>query len=354
MFKKAFYCFVFNFLSFSLLAQVGGRNSFEFMRLPNSAFLAGIGGVNITTAQDETNRFCQNPALLNDSLANFASFNYSRWQADIGQTTVSYLIPNKKFGVIGTGIHVVNYGEIPMTDPSGADLGTFRASDFVVNIAYGFQQANFYYGINLKWLGSQIESYNSHALVVDLGGVFKHPKQDLRVGLTLKNIGFVLKNYLPGDKTNLPLDIQLGLSFKPQYMPIRFSTTLHHLYKFDIVYLDPNQTTQLDANGNPIKEEKSTFDKIARHFVLGSELLLSKNFHILVGYNHLINREMRVRELSNFRGFSFGFRLKIKAFEMGFTQGTYHIGAGRSFFTLSANLNRILKKKNKKTESNSN
>ncbi|MCU0447830.1 MAG: type IX secretion system protein PorQ [Microscillaceae bacterium] len=348
MLKSTFWLIFFNLIAFTAIAQVGGRNSFEFMRIPNNAFLAGIGGVNITTGRDEVNRFWQNPALLNDSIANYASFNYSRWQADIGQTTVSYVIPHKKLGAIGVGVHVVNYGEMPLTDPSGADLGTFRASDFAVNVGYSIRQDNFYFGANLKWLGSQIESYTAHAVVMDVGGIFKHPKKDLTLGLTLKNLGFVLKNYMPGDRTNLPLDIQAGVSFKPEYMPVRFSATLHHLYRFDIVYLDPNQSNQLDANGNPIVEEKRFFDKVARHFVLGGELLLSKNFNILLGYNHLINREMQVRDLSGFRGFSFGFRLKVKAFAMSFSHGTYHVGAGRSFFTLSANMNRILKKKLKK------
>ena len=64
----------------------------------------------------------------------------------------------------------------------------------------------------------------------------------------------------------MPFDIQIGTSFKPEHMPFRFSVTAHSLYKYDIVYLDPNSSTQLDQNGNEVAEEKSTFDKIASHW----------------------------------------------------------------------------------------
>ena len=101
----------------------------------------------------------------------------------------------------------------------------------------------------------------------------------------------------------------------------------------------------LDANGNPIIEEKKFFDKLARHFVLGGEFLLSKGFNIRLGYNHLINREMKVRDISGLRGFSFGFMVKVKAFEFSFAQGSYHVGTGRSFFTLSSDLGKVFKKK---------
>lgn len=326
------------------MSQVGGRNTFEFVRSPNNAFLAGIGGVNISTGGDEANRFWQNPALLNEQLDKVAAFNYSFWQAKIGQATASYA-QNNRLGTWAIGISGVNYGEMPLTDPTGADLGTFRANDFMVNAGFSLQQENFRVGANLKWLGSQIESFNAHALVLDIGGIFKHPQKDLSIGLVIKNIGFILKNYVPGEANSLPWDVQVGASFKPEYMPFRFSMTLHHLYSWDIVYLDPTQSTELDANGNPIVPKKVFFDQLARHFVLGGEILLSKNFNVLIGYNHLINREMRIRDLGGFRGFSFGMRLKMKKFDFSYSNGTYHIGAGRNTIGLSVNLKTLLKKK---------
>jgi hypothetical protein len=86
---------------------------------------------------------------------------------------------------------------------------------------------------------------------------------------------------------------------------------------------------------------------MARHIVLGGELLIAKGFNIRLGYNHLINREMKIQDLGGFRGFSFGLMLKVKAFEFGYSRGTYQIGAVRDFLTLTSNLNAILKKKKK-------
>jgi hypothetical protein len=329
-----------------VLAQVGGRNSFEFLRIPPDARTAGLGGVNISAAQGDVNRFVANPALLNDSLANKAAFSYNPWQADIAYFNVAYTHRFKKIGLVGFQAQAIPYGQMPITDASGAVNGTFKANDFAIGITKTFRQDYFTYGATLKLLGSQVETYNAYGLALDIGGTFRHPKHDLTVGIAFKNLGFAVNNYAVA-RTYLPFDIQLGASYKPEYMPFRFSLTLHHLHQFDIVYLDPTQSTQLDANGNPVAENKTLGDKLLRHFVLGSELILAKGFQVLLGYNHLINREMRVQNLTGLRGFSFGFRLSAKVWSFSYAHGTYYVGAGRNFLTLSGDLSKILRKKKK-------
>lgn len=328
-----------------LLAQVGGRQTFEFMRIPSHARLAGVGGVNVSLHQGDVNMFMQNPALLDDESSNKAALSYSRWHADINNTDATYTHNFKNLGQFGFGLRVINYGRFDQTTPSGQVVGTFNANDFAFIIAHARQQENFTFGASLKFLGSQIENFQAYALAFDLGAVFKHPEKDFTFGLAIKNLGVSLSKFTPDARTNLPFDVQIGTSFKPEYMPFRFSISLHHLYQFDIVFLDPNLSTQLDANGNTIVEEKTFFDKLARHFVIGGELLLAEGFHVRLGYNHLINREMQVQNLGNLRGFSFGFMLRVKAFEFAFSRGTYHIGAGRNFLTLSTDFDKIFKRK---------
>jgi hypothetical protein len=79
--------------------------------------------------------------------------------------------------------------------------------------------------------------------------------------------------------------------------------------------------------------------------VFGGEILLSSNFQINIGYNHLINREMKITNQGGLRGVSFGFQLRTKKFALTFGRGTYHIGEGRSFFTLRSDLGQIIKRK---------
>lgn len=330
--------------SLACLGQVGGQASFSSLRLPADARTVGGGGVNVSLQQDDVNRFGANPALLQDSVKGYASFSYMRWQASIDVFHLHYAPKLPKVGVVGVAMQVMGYGKMPLTLPNGIQQGTFQANDVAFGITKSFTQKNFSYGATLKFVGSYVASYNASGVALDVGGTFKHPKQDVTVGLVIKNLGFTVNNYT-STRLRLPFDIQLGTSFKPRYMPLRISVTLQHLYRWDVVYLDPLQSNQLDANGNPIPLKKTWGDKLLRHFVIGSELILSKGFQVLLGYNHLQAREMRLDDVGGFRGFSFGFRFKSSKWQCCFARGLYAVGAGRNMLTFSGNLSAVFKKK---------
>lgn len=336
---------VFIFLSFFTQSQVGGQFSFEFLRLPANARQAGLGGVNVSLLQEDVNMFLQNPALLSEDNASKASLNYSPFFADINALNLTYAHNFSKIGTLGLGLQYINYGTMTERDASGLEIGNFQASDFAFTVGKSHTLDNFILGANLKFVGSQIAEVGAFGLALDVGGIFKHPEKDFVVGLSFKNLGFAVSKFTDTGSTLLPFDVQLGTSFKPEFMPFRFSITLQQLTTFDIVYLDPNQAVGFDLSGNPIVEETTFFDKALRHFVIGGELLIHKNFNVRLGYNHLINRELRVEEAGRFPGFSFGFMLRLKSLELAFSRATYHAVGGRSFFTLSMDLEKMKSKK---------
>ncbi len=335
------------YFSTYIFAQIGGRNAYSFMYVPTNAFTASLGGTNITSGQNDSQNWTQNPALLNEKNDKLASFSYNRWQADIAQYSVGYAKEIKKLkGNIGVNLQYINYGKMELTDPTGVSSGNFSVSDFCLSTAYSKKQDNFRFGGQLKLLGSQIETYRAYALVMDIGATFIHPKNDFVVGLVLKNVGFRLKNYVENQKSPLPFDAQLGISFKPKYMPVRFSAVFHHLHNWQITYFDPNLNVQLDLNGQATTQNKTFIDELARHFILGAEILLHKNFQVNVGYNHLINRELRLKGLGGARGFTAGFKLKVKDFEFGYAFNGFQAGGGsRNFITLAVNTVFFEKKK---------
>jgi hypothetical protein len=145
----------------------------------------------------------------------------------------------------------------------------------------------------------------------------------------------------------MPFDVQVGASFKPEHMPLRLSVTAHHLHKFDIVYLDPTQKGVIDLEGNEIKPKKTFADKLGRHFVVGGEFILSKNFHLRMGYNYLRRKELRLQTKSGGAGFSFGFMMRVKSFEIGYSKAYYHVAGGSNYLTVTTNFGRLLKKKEK-------
>ncbi|MBT9395209.1 type IX secretion system protein PorQ [Hymenobacter sp. NST-14] len=325
-------------------AQIGGQQAFSFLNLPTSAKLAGLGGVNTSARDADGTLLYGNPALLNADMDGRLALGFVNYLADIRQSTAVYVFNTAKAGRFGVGLTYLNYGDFEQFDPAGNSLGRFSVNEYALSLADSYTTGVFTLGGTLKLAGSGVAGSHSYAALVDVGGVFKHPERDFTVGLVVRNAGVQLKAYDGAGREPMPLDVQLGTSFKPEHLPFRFSFTAHHLQRLDIVYLDPNQRGQLDENGVEVKPEKSLGDKIARHFVVGGELLLSKNLHLRVGYNHLQRRELRLDNTSGGAGFSFGVMLRLSQFQLDYTHAGYHASGGANYFTVARNLDSLFKK----------
>ncbi len=323
------------------MGQIGGSNNFTFLNIPSNPTISALGGINISKSQKDPNAFVQNPALLDTAENNLIGINFLPYFGGIKYTSVAF-VKNIKKQPFGLAIQHIDYGDFIQTDAAGNVLGKFSSSDNAISLAYARRQGNISFGGNLKFANSVIENYTASAILLDFGGIFKHPTQDLTLGITVKNIGMRLKNFTPSDNPNLPLDVQMGLTFKPKYMPVRFSITAHPLYKFDITYLDKT-VIKKDLSGNIIENKINAIDNLGRHFILSIELLLSKNFNILLGYNHLRNRELSQINVSGFSGFSAGFLFKIKYIDLSYSYSGYNTAGNLNSFGLVCDLGKIIK-----------
>lgn len=345
MYKSFFIFSTFLFIWTSGYSQIGGKNSFEFVDMAANAHSAGIGGLNVSVKDGDINMILQNPALLNSDMHKHLALNYLPYFADIKGTSLAYGYNFGKKGMYAGGLQYNYYGEIKATDPTGADLGTFKPNEYFIFASRSHAIDNYSIGATLKFASSSIENYNSLAIMSDIGGVFKHPKKDFTIGLVFKNIGFAVKKYTPDSKVVIPFDVQLGTTIKPEHMPFRLSITAHHLYKWDIVYLDPTIRGQVDWDGNEIKPKTSFADKLGRHFILGGEFILSKNFHLRLGYNYLRRRELRLQSKSGGAGLSFGFMMKVKSFEIAYSKAYYHVAGGANYLSIVIDFSKVFKKK---------
>lgn len=315
--------------------EATGQNSFSFLTLPNNARLNALGGVNASLFDKDINLHTVNPALLDSSQRGQLGINYSPYLAQSNFFALNYAPKFKNItgqGQWGISLQNLNYGSFQGTDAVGNPTGEFSANDFSLGITHARRINNISFGITAKLVGSILESYNSVAILTDWGGTFKHPKHDLNFGVVAKNIGFVVKSY-GNIKPDVPFDLQIGASFKPAHMPVRFSITAHHLYVFDIAYNDPTFNYTFDNQGNKVPKRISTADKVLRHFVVGTEILIHKNFHLLAGYNHLRHQELTFNTLGGAGGFSFGANLRIKQFGFSFSRSS--LTTGKGFFTFS-------------------
>lgn len=334
------YTLLFLLLTTQLMAQqLGGTERFSFLTNAVSPSFSALGGVNVSKTQADPNAFLQNPALLDSATNNQIALNFHSYFASTQFATVAYTKTIAKANV-GIGIQYLNYGTFQGMDALGNSTGEFYAKDVALTLSHSRRQGNITFGANLKYVNGMIEQYSASAIMLDFGGVFKHPKLDLSYGITVKNIGMSFRDYTDKESSTLPLDVQMGLSFKPQYMPIRVSLTAHHLYQYDIAYLDKS-IIKKDLNGNVIENTVSTSDKIARHFVLGLELLLSKQVNLLVGYNHLRSQELSQTTVGGLSGFSVGALFKSKFFNLSYSFSGYNNAGNVNSLGLVCNLARI-------------
>ena len=318
-----------------LRAQSSVDHSFNFIDVSPSPRVTGLGGINVTLS--DGNMFLENPALLNEELSGQASFNHYFYYAGLQYNTFTYV---QQFGTTGTwgiGFQQAGYGTIDSYDASGNPQGEYKAGEYAMTIGNSRTAGNFTVGGDLKVAFSNIAAYRASALMTDIGVVFRHPTEDLSIGLTIKNLGFVLNDYSETSRSTVPFDLRTGISYKPAHMPFRFSCTIQKLTQGNIVYYN----SQLPGN----QDRPGSFDKIFSHIVLGAELVINRNLSFFGGYNHLIRKELSLQEVSGGAGFSYGLLLSIKAFSLSYAGAHYHVAGGTNHLGLSVNISSLYKKK---------
>lgn len=158
-------------VSSSVTAQLGGRQSYEFMNLPIGARVAGLGGVIISATDDDVNLFLSNPSLLDTANSNFVSWSHLGFYADAKYNTFAYARNFGKLGVFGIGIQHLGYGELDRFDAVGNATGKFNAGETAVTISKSHQIGYFRLGANVKFINANLDTYSSSALAFDIGGL---------------------------------------------------------------------------------------------------------------------------------------------------------------------------------------
>ncbi|HET9486920.1 MAG TPA: type IX secretion system protein PorQ [Chryseosolibacter sp.] len=325
--------FVFCSVATGAWAQIGGRQAYDFLQLPVHARLSALGGINVSLADKDINFLHNNPALAGDTLNGFVSAAYQFYVGNVGNAMFSYAHDFKRFGQLLAGIQHTSYGRIQGFDESGTETLEYYSGETAILIGKTHRIGHFRLGATMKAVFSNIAGYRATAMMLDLGGIFLHPDQDITIGVALKNMGITLSDYHETASSNVPFDVQAGMTVKPEHMPLRFSVTGYHLVRSGLLYDDP------DLSG----KKPSSFKRLFSHINMGAEILLHKNANVLVGYNYLLHQALIMGDGGTGAGLSFGFSLFVKPVEFVFSRSAYSIGNAAYSFTLSTNTNQILK-----------
>lgn len=329
-------------LPISLFAQIGGRHVYDFLNLTPSARVIALGGVNVSTIDEDVNFGYQNPALVTDSMDKQVSLSFANYLTDIGYGYASYSQRIKGIGNFHSGVHYVSYGTLQGADEFGNLTGEFKAGEFAWVIGLSRAYKRFHYGANLKFISSTLATgYSSTGIAADLGASYHSRDRLFSSGLVLRNFGTQLSTYTDvGEREPLPFEVIMGMSVKLKYMPLRFSLTATNLEHPNLIFEDPNPTPQFDLAGNLIEPENITLDNIFRHFVFGGEFLLGNALRLRAGYNHLRRQELRAENRAGLTGFSLGVGIRVSrlAFDYGYSSYGANSVFNAHLFSLSMNL----------------
>ncbi len=333
----------------NIYPQIGGNSIYQFLNLTNSARIAALGG-DFTPLKDKDISFAlSNPSIINKDLDNDIALSFINYYSGINMGYVTYSKTFDKIGSFAGNVQYVNYGDFKRTDETGNILGEFKANEYAVCLGWGRQLDSLLsIGANLKSILSYFDDYRSYGLAVDVAGTYSNPKNHITATLIAKNIGTQLKTYTQGSSEPLPFQLQAGITKGFAHVPLRFSLLYNHIEKFNLIYVDPNNSPDKTdpITGEVILQSNlgKSLDKLMRHIVVGAEFIPAKFLSIQLGYNYQRRKELGIDSKMSLVGFSGGVGIKISKFSLNYSRVTYHLTRSPNYLTLSMNISELFKK----------
>ncbi len=305
---------------------VGGNAVYNFINLPYSAKTSALGGINISSLGNDLGLAMYNPSLLTKDMDANIHLSVKPFYADIQQYDLSVVnyIPNKKI-VLGWGVHYLDYGNIPMTDMVGNEMGIFHPNDYSVHIsaAMNYKQ-NFTIGSTIKFIQSNYGLYKSNAMAMDIGLRYHSSNALSQVSILVNNMGVQFKSYLTQE--SLPFNIIAGWSKKLENAPLQFSITAQKLSVWNNTYNDINYTA-VEGYKAP-----ATLQNVFNHLVVASEIYIGEKLNIDIGYNFIRRFDLNVQNQQNFlNGFSTGLNLTYNRMQFQYANSFFQKNAYHHF-----------------------
>lgn len=322
---------------FAVRAQLGGQTSFRVLDIPNSARTSALGGNYIAVYDGDLNLGLFNPGLLNKDMGRQAALSYLPYFEGIKVGYAAYGHHCDSINTTFSGsVQYVDYGTFKRTDATGADMGEFKAGEYVLQVGGAHPiDSLFSVGANVKFINSSLDTYNSTAWAADVGGVFYKRKLGLTIAAVLKNIGYQSSPYTD-EREKLPFQTQLGVTYKFKHAPFRLGLMMEQLQQWDLSYEDPNATVEIDpTTGETIEDKVTTAERVLLHAVPSVEILLSKNFMLRAAYNYRRRQELVLADKPALTGVSFGVGLRVTKLHISYGFSQLHLAGVSNTFTIA-------------------
>ena len=331
-------------------AQNGGYGTFKFLKYTNSARIAGLGGDFLAINDNDVTLTLANPSLITPAMNNNIALSYVNNPGGINYGYVAYARSFSKAGNFVGSLQYINYGKFTGADAAGNLTSDFSAAEYALAVGWGRQLSPlFSIGANGKLIFSQLDTYHSFGLAVDVAGTYTSQDKSFSASLAGRNIGSQIVPYVPGQYLPLPFQLEIGMSQQLKHVPLRFSQLFTNLQRWDLTYLDLTDPANIPDPITVDVKSKTGISKIAdnamRHVVLGAELTIAKVVSVRIGYNYQRRQELKIYGSAGMAGFSFGAGLRVKMFSLAYTYGNDQAGSpNRNYITLAVNLQEFTKK----------
>ncbi len=197
----------------------GGTTAANFLKIGVGARPLGMGGAYVAIADDSSSAYW-NPAGLANMDAQVIQLEHAEWYEGIQYEYFVVAQPAESFGLPIWGAmafswYYLHMGDIQRTleDNMSGDVvipgGSYSAADSILAISYGGQLTNFQaFGIGLKFLNQKLDYLNNSGMAFDFGIQSAAPLKNLKIGLTLSNMG---QDFMGSP---LPTTFKMGVNYK--------------------------------------------------------------------------------------------------------------------------------------------
>lgn len=314
----------------------------------NSARVVALGGLPLPMHDGDLQTVVFNPSAISPEMNNQMVLSYvGDFNIGTNFATAQYSHTFEKLGSFAASVQYYNYGSMQYVSESGnVDGSTFNVSDYAVTLGWGRELTDKWsIGANLKYAGVQYESGQAGALGVDVAATY-WSYSNWAFTLTARNIGRqIYSRELNVTNKWLPFSVDFMASKKLNHLPLTIILGYKDIQHWNKLYKDP-----LDLAGyydpitgqyqEPSKASKF-FTNLGCHLVVGGELALGKNLFLRASYNYETFRNMGVPEKRSLVGFSVGFGVRIKAFQIDYARSRNNIVGSPNFLTLRVDLSKF-------------
>ena len=332
-------CFLFIIVIPITIFSQNGNSSFEFVNTDFSSRSIAMGGSLISIYDNDISIAQTVPSILNNSMDNKIGFNFIDYFADIKMVSFDFSKSINNVGCVSLGFSTINYGEFFSTNEIGEQQSTFSASDQIFSLGIGrLLMQNLSFGVNLKFLNSNYDSYSSYALSSNFSSTYFNNDKTFTTTLLLKNIGKQISSF-SSVKEDIPFEIQFGLSKKLEHLPFRYSIVLQHLNRYDISNDYSLNSFTNNETGEIELQDESIAKTLLRHIVIGGELnLFKENFFVRGGFDFQRRFNLTIDSYSGMVGFSFGLGINVSKIKFSYSRSSYHLSGNLNTFSINTNL----------------